>query len=217
MTLKNSVLRLAAIAATAALAIPAQAMQADATQVRIYQKNATASFVELGAMDGAPGNAHAGYLEFYQSSDGSMAVYGYVFHYTCAAGFTFDPTNEYGDAYDQLETDCTFLDPGSESYETGELDISMSGDQGRAHVVGYYDSSLAGQPTVAFDLRFAGFGEITEANTVNRGPGYKQLVRERSRAATVKGTVGGMRIGDNDGLPQFAGQVERVRFKTFTW
>jgi hypothetical protein len=198
----------------AAVGLMPLAGSAEAVKRVVYTKGAVVSLVETGAMTGAPGNMHYGHLEFYRSSDGSVAVYGYIFHFDCPSAFSVDPTDDFDAAASQIEAGCFFYTDGSESLESGEVDISMTGDQTWTRVSGYFDSSLAGQGQVAFNLRLHGSGPITETSSVSRGPGYKQLFRDRARAASARGDIGGLSIGDD---LRFAAQTVRKRFIEFTW
>lgn len=215
MTGMGAVLRVAAVAALAGLAVPATAAQADAEVARVYTKGAVVSLVELGPMTGAPGNAHFGHLEFYRSSDGSTSVLGYVFHFDCPAGFTIEPGADFDAIANQMYDTCTSYVDGTESLESGDVQIRMTKDQRWAHVSGYFDSSL--QPTVSFSLDFRGSGLVTETETVNRSHHFRQFMRERSRAATVTGVIGGMGIGDEADDVRFPAELQRNRLKTVTW
>ncbi|MGD9958605.1 hypothetical protein [Nocardioides sp.] len=203
--------------AAALVVVPFTAAPSQAALARTYTKSAVVELVEMGAMPGAPGNAHYGHLEFYSSSDGSAAVRGYVFHFDCPAGFEPTRTPDFTEAAGELERECTFFEEGTESLESGEVRIRMTKDQAWTHVEGYFDGSLAGQPTVDFSLTLRGFGEVTETHSVTRFPGYKQRTRDRERAASVTGTIGGLGLGDEPDDLRFVGQVHRVRFLTATW
>ncbi len=178
-------------AATALLVMPFTAGAAEAAATIVYGKGATIEFVELGAMPGAPGNAHSSHLEFLTASDGSGTVRGYIFHYDCVDGFAPTPTQTYQDAYHELESECTFLD-GTESLESGDVTIRMAHGQSRTRLTGYFDASLSTQPVVPFNLTFEGFGPITVTETTNRGPRYKHIFQVRARAASVEGTIAGV-------------------------
>ena len=202
----------------ALLLVVATAGTAQAATTRTYGRGATIEFVEFGPMSGAPGNAHASHLEFSTSSDGQHGAYGYIFHYQCPTSFVPSPTDVYAEAVNQLETECTFFADGTESLESGDLTIRMTGDQQWTKVTGYFDASLATQPVVEFDLRFRGYGSLTETETVNRGPGYKQFLRTRARAASVSGTIAGVSIGDAEpGDRTYPAQMRRLRFLTYAW
>jgi hypothetical protein len=200
--------------AVASVGLALSAGSAEAAKRVVYTKGAIVPLVESGAMTGAPGNMHYGHLEFYQGSDGSEAVYGYIFHFDCPSGFSVDPADDFTAAAAQIEAACFFYTDGSESLESGEVNISMTGDQTWTRVSGYFDSSLAGQGQVAFDLRLHGSGPITETDTVSRGPGYKLLFRDRTRTASARGDIGGLSVGDDLRL---AAQTVRKRFIEFTW
>jgi hypothetical protein len=217
MNLKTSAVRVAMATTAAVLVLPLTAGSAQAAKATVYVKSAVVSFVEMGAMPGAPGNAHSSYLEFSSSSDGTDSVRGYIFHYNCPTGFAPAATDDFNEAATELETNCTFFTEGTESLETGDVTIRMTGDQTWTKVSGYFDASLATQPTVAFNLQLKGFGPITETESVIRGGSYKQLLRDRVRSATATGQIAGVTLGDSTGDQVFTGQVGRRRVLTYTW
>ncbi|HSS67066.1 MAG TPA: hypothetical protein VLK34_00850 [Nocardioidaceae bacterium] len=216
MTRSATAVRLGIGAVAAALVVTTAAAPADAVRSTIYTKAATVPFLEMGPMTGAPGNAHYGYLTFYDQSDGGANVLGYIFHFDCPTGFTVDPTDDFDAAAAQMEAGCSFYTDGTESLEIADVQIHMTGGQDWSRVTGSFTSSLPTQPSVSFNLRFRGSGPIVETTRVERGSTYKNLYRDRTRSATARGTIGDLSIGDPGDLV-FAGSTGRNRFVQFTW
>lgn len=206
--MKNT-LRIAAVSAISlslatAVMVPAQAK--DRWSYRSSGTDVSVGWLELGPLNGVPGNAHVGELKADVDRD---QIWGYVKDWTCPEGelppYGGGGHGEFTTEHDEKEeTNCVF--ESLRKIDAGDADVEVAMDRKftTASITGNlnvsdHDGQLGGRPPV--DITLTGIGDTYSNTWYEKGSSgdeswvYKYV--SSGRAATVEGNIGAMGFTDD--------------------
>lgn len=206
--MRHRVLLIGALAS--ACSITASTVQAGGpTVTRSTADSINVDWATTGALDGASGNLHIGFLSLSDQATGDF-VEGFEFDYQCPASFV--PTTGGRDAVAEAEAaGCEWL--GDRYVEGGDVSVHVRPGLTTARITGTVNDVRG--IVVPVDLRVTATGPKTYDVQRDVLPGqYRRFTRTTSRDAEVSGTVGELDVADT---AVASADINRVRSTAFEY